>query len=122
MDPLTALTALGPLVVDLGKGFVNRFVAPRELRPVTVEEYAKMKEVDLAMFKAMNEQSSGTGYQWAETVVKMQRPAVAFCVLTVWAWSAFTGNRSDSIDNFAGAIFFYLFGDRTLTASKRGSK
>jgi hypothetical protein len=119
MDPLTAVTALGPLVVDLGKGLIQRFVAPSELKPMNVEEYAKLKEVDLQMFKAMNETTSGSGYPWAETVVKMQRPAVAFCVLTVWAWSVVSGNRNESVDNFAGAVFFYLFGDRTLTALKK---
>jgi hypothetical protein len=119
MDPITAVTALGPLVMDLGKGLIQRFVAPSELKPMNVDELVRIRECELAMFKAMNETTSGTGYAWAETVVKLQRPAVAFCVLAVWAWSVIAGQRSDSVDNFAGAVFFYLFGDRTLTALKK---
>jgi hypothetical protein len=39
MDPLTALAAFGPLVVDLGKSLIARFVAPDEFKPATIEQY-----------------------------------------------------------------------------------
>jgi hypothetical protein len=37
----------------------------------------------------------------------------------VWGWSHTYGQASPEIDNFAGAVGFYLFGDRTLFHSKR---
>lgn len=120
MDPFTALTALGPLVVDLGKGLVNRFITPKDFKPMNIDEYARMKQIDLDLFKAMNDQGGGTGYQWAETIIKMQRPTVAFVVLGVWVYCILSGvENHESIDNFAAAIFFYLFGDRTLTYTRK---
>lgn len=119
MDPITAVTALAPLAVDLGKGLINRFITPKDFKPMNIEEYARMKQIDLDLFKAMND-TGGTAYQWADTVVKMQRPVVAFVVLAVWVYAILANVQNrEPIDNFAAAIFFYLFGDRTLTYARK---
>ena len=86
MDPLTVLAALGPLAVDLGKSLINRFVAADQFKPATIDEYAKMRQLDLDMFKAMNDAGGqNESYPWVEAIVRLMRPGVAAVVLITWA-------------------------------------
>jgi hypothetical protein len=115
MDPLTILAALGPLAVDLGKSLIGRFIQTDGYKPVNVEEYAKMKELDLKLFTAMNEAGgSNPSYPWVEAAVRLMRPSIAIAVMGTWSYLQIIGKSSESIDNFAAAIGFYLFADRTL--------
>ena len=121
MDPLTILAAFGPLAVDLGKSLIARFVAPDQFKPATIDQYVQMKQVDLDMFKAMNE-AGGTNpsYPWVEAIVRLMRPAVGLIVLGTWCYMEVSHQPSAAVANFASAVGFYLFGDRTLFyASKR---
>lgn len=121
MDPLTALAAFGPLIVDLGKSLISRFVAPDEFKPATIEQYTQMRQVDLDMFKAMNEAGgSNPSYPWVEAVVRLMRPSIALIVLGTWCYMEITGDASDTVSNFASAVGFYLFGDRTLFYARKG--
>ena len=74
-----------------------------------------MKQVDLEMFKAMND-AGGTNpsYPWVEAIVRLMRPTVTVIVLGTWAYMEITGDSTPSVANFASAVGFYLFGDRTL--------
>lgn len=114
MDPLTILAALGPLAVDLGKSLIGRFIQTDTYKPVNITEYVQMRNVDLEMFKAMNSMGGGTTYPWVEAIVRLMRPAVAAIVLGTWAFMEVTGDSSATVANFASAVGFYLFGDRTL--------
>ena len=127
MDPLTILAALGPLAVDLGKSLIGRFIQTDSYKPVNVDEYVKMRELDLNMFKAMND-AGGTNpsYPWVEAVVRLMRPVVGVIVLGTWAYLKINSIDIDSesvdsksVDNFAGAVGFYLFGDRTLFYARK---
>lgn len=120
MDPLTILAALGPLAVDLGKSLIGRFIQTDTYKPVNVDEYVKMRELDLSMFKAMND-AGGTNpsYPWVEAAVRLMRPAVAIIVLSTWATIKLNNMDSASVDNFAAAVGFYLFGDRTLFYARK---
>lgn len=120
MDPLTIFAALGPLAVDLGKSLISRYVAPDQFKPATIDDYAKMKQIDLDMFKAINEAGgSNPSYPWVEAVVRLMRPAVGLIVLGTWAVLKLNNQSSESVDNFASCIGFYLFGDRTLFYSRQ---
>lgn len=120
MDPVTILAALGPLAVDLGKSLISRFIAPTEMKPANVDEYVKMRQLDMDMYKAMNEAGGANpSYPWVEAIIRLQRPAVAAIVLLSWAYLTMNGHSSPTVDNFAAAIGFYLFGDRTLFYSRR---
>lgn len=123
MDPITILAALGPLAVDLGKSLISRFIAPDQMKPANVDEYIKMRQADLEMYKAMND-AGGTNpsYPWVEAIVRLQRPAVAAIVLLTWAGLTASGQSSPAVENFAAAIGFYLFGDRTLFYSRAAAK
>ena len=115
MDPLTILAALGPLAVDLGKSLISRFIAPDQFKPSTIEQYVAMRQVDLDMFKAMNEAGgSNQSFPWVEAIVRLMRPTVGVIVLGTWAYLEMTDQSSMAVSNFASAIGFYLFGDRTL--------
>ncbi len=120
MDPLTILAALGPLAVDLGKSLIGRFIQTDTYKPVNVDEYVKMRELDLNMFKAMND-AGGTNpsYPWVEAAVRLMRPAVGVIVLGTWAYLKVNSIDSESVDNFAGAVGFYLCGDRTLFYARK---
>jgi hypothetical protein len=115
MDPFTILAALGPLAVDLGKSLIGRFIQTDGYKPVNVDEYVKMKELDLKLFTAMNEAGgSNPSYPWVEAAVRLMRPSIAIAVMGTWSYLQIIGQSSESIDNFAAAIGFYLFADRTL--------
>ena len=120
MDPLTILAALGPLAVDLGKSLIGRFIQTDNYKPVNVDEYVKMRQLDLDMFKAMND-AGGTNpsYPWVEAAVRLMRPIVGVIVLGTWAHMKMNNISNQTVDNFAGAISFYLFGDRTLFYSRK---
>jgi len=120
MDPLTIFAALGPLAVDLGKSLIGRFIQTDGYKPVNVDEYVKMKELDLKLFTAMNEAGGANpSYPWVEAAVRLMRPAVAAVVLGTWAALKLQGQSSETVDNFAAAVGFYLFGDRTLFYSRK---
>jgi hypothetical protein len=120
-DPLSVAAIFGPLAVEAGKALINKFLAPGEFKPATIDQYVQMREIDLRMFEAMNN-AGGTNasYPWVDAVVRLMRPTVAAIVLGTWAYSKLAGTPSDAIDNFAAAIGFYLFGDRTLFYARKG--
>jgi len=120
MDPITILAALGPLAIDAGKALIQKFFAPDEFKPANIEQYVQMRTLDLDMFKAMNE-AGGTNqsYLWVEAIVRLMRPVAAIIVMVTWAWTSLSGSATPAIDNFASAIGFYLFGDRTLFYSRK---
>ena len=120
IDPVTILAALGPLSVDLGKSLINRFVAPDQFKPATIEQYAQMKQIDLEFFKVMNEAGGGNpSYPWVEAIVRLMRPFIGLLVLATWATMHLQGIATPEVDNFASAVGFYLFGERSLFYIKK---
>lgn len=119
-DPLSLLAIFGPLVVDAGKAAISKHIAPDEFKPATIDQYEKIRRLDLEMFQAMNS-AGGTNpsYPWVEASVRMMRPAVALIVLLTWSYLKLNNQGTDSVDNFCAAIGFYLFGDRTLFYSRQ---
>lgn len=101
--------SLCPLLVEAGKAAVGKWLAPDEFKPVTIDDYVKMRSIDLEMFKAMQDKG-GVGYPWVDAITRLMRPAVAGIVLSTWAWlHAQGGTDAGAADAFAGAVGFYLF-------------
>ena len=122
MDLMTVLAAFGPLVVDLGKSLIGRFIQVDSYKPVNVDEYVKMKQLDLDLFKALNEAGGANpSYPWVEAIVRLMRPTVAAVVLGTWAAMTLNGQSNDAVNNFAAAVGFYLFGDRTLFYARKAA-
>jgi hypothetical protein len=121
MDPITLLAAFAPLAVDLGKSLIAKFVAPENFKPATIEQYVQVKQIDLDMFKALNDAGgSNPTYLWVEAIIRLQRPLVVAIALGAWAWTHIMGVPSAEVDNFAAIVGFYLFGDRTMFYAKNG--
>lgn len=121
MDPITILAAFAPLVVEGGKAAIQRFIAPDNFKPTSIDDYIKMKEADISWFSAINN-AGGTNqsYPWVEAVVRLMRPAVAIGVIGTWAICRLGEYHcGPEVDNFAAAIGFYLFGDRSLFYAKK---
>lgn len=122
MDPMTVLAAFGPLIVDLGKSLIGRFIQVDTYKPVNVDEYVKMKQLDLDLFKALNDAGGANpSYPWVEAIVRLMRPTVAAIVLGTWAVMTLNGQSNEAVNNFAAAVGFYLFGDRTLFYARKAT-
>lgn len=124
-DPITLLAGLIPIVTEAGKAAVQRWIAPDQIKPVTVADYIALKTADIDLFKAINDAGGGNpSYLWVEAVIRLQRPIVAIIVLSVWAATHLNSVISDTstVDNMASAIGFYLFADRTLFYARKATK
>lgn len=122
MDPLSLIAVFGPLAVKLGESVISKFITPDTFKPATINDYVEMQKLDIEKFKAIND-AGGTNasYPWVEATVRLMRPGIALTVIGTWAVCKFSGvTCGPEVDNFAAAIGFYLFGDRTLFyASKK---
>ena len=106
--------------MDLGKSLINKFVAPDQFKPATIEQYSKMKEIDLEFFKVMNDAGGGVpSYPWVEAITRLMRPGIGLIVLATWAYMHIHGIATPEVDNFASAVGFYLFGERSLFYIKK---
>lgn len=124
VDPITLLATLGPLVVEFGKSAISRWIAPEVFKPATMADWLSMRQADIQLFQAMNAAGgAGTSYPWVEAIVRLQRPFVALLALGTWAWQevAMPGGATAGSANFAAAVGFYLFGDRTLFYVRKAS-
>lgn len=120
MDPITALAAFAPVLVEAGKAAVSRWLAPETFRPATFDQWLQAQDKQLQLFRAINEAGGGqSSYPWVEAVIRLQRPAVVAGTLAVWAWSRTAGVPSEAIDNACAIVGFYLFGDRTLFHARK---
>ena len=116
-DPVTMLAAFGPLVVKLGEAAINKFVAPDTFKPATIDDWIKMKELDIKQFEVINNAGGNNpSYPWVEAVIRLMRPSIAIGVIGTWSLCKFIPDLTcgPEVDNFAAAIGFYLFGDRSL--------
>lgn len=120
MDPFTVFAAFAPAVVKAGEAIISRWLAPDVFKPANVDEYVKMRELDVTIFKAINDAGGHEPtWPWVNAVKQMMRPVVAAGVIGTWIFAHTIDTNISvpamaAIDNFAGAIGFYLFGDRTL--------
>ena len=110
------LAALGPLAVKLGEAVIGKFIAPDTFKAATIDDYVKMKQLDIDQFKVINEAGGNNqSYPWVEAIVRLMRPSIAITVIGTWAICKFSSFPCGAeVDNFAAAIGFYLFGDRSL--------
>lgn len=68
----------------------------------------------------MNEAGGGNpSYPWVEAIVRLMRPSIGLLVLATWAAMHLQGIATQEVDNFASAVGFYLFGERSLFYIKK---
>jgi len=86
-----------------------------------------MQELQLRWFTALQDAGGKSQtYLWVEAAVRLMRPLIGAIVMLTWADShGFLWNLAqadtESVDNFASAIGFYLFGDRSLFYAKKAT-
>lgn len=116
MDPITLAAALLPLLGKAGEAVINRWIAPKDLRPATVDDAIKLGELEIRRFEVLN--SAGgvqPSYPWVAAVIQLQRPAVIAMILAMAGWQVVTvGEPSEGVWNALGIVGSYLFMDRTL--------
>ncbi len=122
-DPVSLLAAVAPLLVEGGKAAISRWIAPDQFKPATISDYRAMKKADLESFVAMNAAGgANASYPWVEAIVRLMRPGVAAVVMLSWAYQHASGAADTaSVDNFAAAVGFYLFADRTLFYARKAA-
>lgn len=115
-DPITLLAALGPLVVKGGEALIQKYITPDTYKPTNIAEFIQIKQLDLDFFNAVNNAGgNNASYPWVEAAVRLMRPTIALATIGTWAFCHLTNsNCGPEVDNFAAAIGFYLFGDRSL--------
>lgn len=120
-DPMTMLAGLLPLGVEAGKALIQRFLAPDAVKPLTFNDLLELRRLELEQWKAM-QGGDAPSYLWVAAIRQLQRPIFISGVLLVWCWQAWGGVPTDTVQNMASAVGFYLFGDRTLFYAKGGGK
>lgn len=113
MDPITILAALLPLGIEAGKVAIQRWLTPDQVKPGTFAEFLQLQAMDLERFKLL-QGGDADSYRWVAAIRQLQRPAFGAVVLATWCAQAAAGEISPTVANMAGAVGFYLFGDRTL--------
>lgn len=121
MDPITILSALMPLLVQGGKAAINKWLGSENFKPASIEEYEKLKDKEIQLFKAVNEAGGNNpSYAWVEAIVRLQRPFVVMCVLLTWVYAYSQGwEEMDAVNNAAAIVSFYLFGERSMFYFKK---
>lgn len=108
-DPLSLLALFAPVVVDAGKAAVRRFIQPDGL---TAAEKLQLNQQDIDRLKTLADldKPAENVYPWVSSVRALMRPFVAVSVTMAWCFNP-TG-----VDVFlVSSVWFYLFGERTLT-------
>lgn len=121
MDPITILSAFIPLLVQGGRAMINKWLGQENFKPASIEEFTKIKDKELELFKAINSAGgNNVSYLWVEAIIRLQRPFVVACVLCIWAYGhCMEWQDTTAIDNAASIIGFYLFGERSMLYWKR---
>jgi hypothetical protein len=79
-----------------------------------------MKQIDLDMFKVMNDAGGGNpSYPWVEAITRLLRPIIGIIVLVTWSYMQLKGVATDEVNDFACAVGFYLFAERSLFHARK---
>ena len=125
MDPTLILTSLLPLVIDGVKSAISHFTGGKPA-VVSAEDYAKITDADIRKLEALAKLDApgGPTSVWLNNLKSLQRIAVVYLVLLAWMAGTFIvvmpDDRYKLLSDLAGAIFFYLFGDRINMYAKGG--
>jgi hypothetical protein len=114
-----AMTEIPTLLTKYARKFCNkkmRFIFQNQhygLDLDDIESHVKMRGMQ-------NVGGTNESYPWVEAIVRLMRPSIALGVIGTWAVCKFANyNCGPEVDNFAAAIGFYLFGDRSLFYSTK---
>lgn len=124
MDPTLILTSLIPLLIDGVKSAIGHFTGNKPA-VVNAEDYSKVVDADIRKLEALAklDSTSGPTSTWVDNLKSLQRIMVVYLVLFAWITGTFIitlpDDRYKLLSDLAGAIFFYLFGDRVNFYAKK---
>jgi hypothetical protein len=125
MDPTIILTSLLPLIIDGVKSAIGHFTGNKPAI-TNADDYAKVTDSDIKKLEALAKLDSPNGdtSKWVNNLKSLQRITVVYLVLFAWITGTFIISMPDDryklLSDLAGAVFFYLFGDRVnFYAQKR---
>lgn len=96
-----------PIVGDLIKRIANKYIGPSIDSEADTKKLQALAELD----------SVGETYKWVNAVRGLMRPMAGFTALGIWGFATFDVTMPEHVYNItcqvAGAVIFYLFGERT---------
>jgi hypothetical protein len=125
MDPLTILTAFIPVIQHGAKAAINKLSGGAGTKPATVEEAVKLAEIDIRRMEAIAKLDAVEGVaQWVANIRGLQRPVAVVVVLLSYIVTfspEVPAAIHESVTQLAGAVIFYLFGDRSFMYMRKGA-
>lgn len=127
IDPIslgTILTSIIPVLTYGAKRVIDYKTGGAT--PSNSSEAVEQAKLDIEKLKALGLLDNADGAsQWVINIRALQRPIVVIAVLLNWTLMTLAGLSGHLVDlqiyvivaNLASAVFFYLFGDRTLMYS-----
>lgn len=126
---LTAmLPALFPALADGVRGIFSRITGAKGSQPQNVNEVLQLMQAETERLKTLAQlDAAGDCHKWVNDIRALQRPAVAFMVISAYAAAIWTGvqlpeSALAALGEYAAMVTFYLFGDRSYSAMTRGKK
>jgi hypothetical protein len=112
IDPISLLSIFAPVAVEAGKAAVQRFIAPDQIKALSVEDRLKLDQADIDRLKVLAEldRPAENVYPWVSSVRALMRPAIAAGVTLKWCIAP----QSAALDFMVGCVWGYLFGERTM--------
>ena len=111
-DPFSLVAAFVPVAIDAGKAAVQRWIAPDNVKPLTVAEALQLEQAEVDRLRVLAEldKPSEKISPWVANVRAMMRPTIAVIVTIRWAMTP----ESVEAALTAQTVWFYLFGERTI--------
>ena len=117
----TASAALLPVATDGVRAIINRVTGGAGANPANVAERIELQNADTERLRALAAlEQTGDTYRWVNAVKALQRPLAVSVVLACYASARFLlDEMPEDLISYAGAVTFYLFGERTNLYARR---
>lgn len=121
------LAAFLPLIIDAVKTGIAKWRGTETPAATSAEEYAQIVDADIRRLEALAKLDAvGPTSQWVADIRALQRPAVVAAVGLTWVYGAALATMLPEkflvVSQMAGAVFFYLFGERVSLYIQRARK
>lgn len=121
----TILPALLPALSDGVRGVFSRLTGGKGAMPQNVAEVIQLMNAENERLKALAQLDAVSGdiHKWVASLRALQRPAIATLIIVAYVW-AIAVNAPESyvtsLGDYTAMVTFYLFGDRSYNAWKKG--
>ena len=103
-----------PIIGDIIKRGLDHFFGPAINTDADTKKLQALAELD----------SVGDTYKWVNAVRGLMRPVAGILALCIWGYASFDTSMPahiyEVVSQVAGAVIFYLFGERTVMHLRKG--